>query len=34
LGREAIQGDQHAAVLLGDLGQALARLTLVADQQR
>ena len=33
LGREAIQGDDHAALLLGDLGQSPALLTLVAGQQ-
>jgi hypothetical protein len=33
LGREAIQGDDQAALLFGDLGQSPALLTLVAGQQ-
>jgi hypothetical protein len=33
LGREAIQGDDHATLLLGGLSQAPALLPLVAGQQ-
>ena len=33
LGREAVQGDAHAAMLLSDLGQSPMLLLLVAGQQ-
>jgi len=33
LGREAIEGDDEAALLLGDLGQSPVLLTLVTGQQ-
>jgi hypothetical protein len=33
LGREAIQSDDQAALLLGDLGQSPVLLALVAGQQ-